>query len=158
MTTREFLDALAPHAAAPLRFATDGGVVAPGYHVTEFKATRVDAVDCGGATTSWTETVLQVVPPVRPEASHLSVGKFLSIYTRAAATVAFDDDALLRVETAPPGAVAVAYPVQSVDVDGDGVTVSLVAPAVACKGADRSVGDVPVLGARSEAAAARCCG
>lgn len=146
MTTREFLTALAPHADAPLRFATDFGVVAAGYHVTEFKALRVDAVDCGGATTAWRETILQVVPPARPEATPMPVGKFLAIYARASAAVTFDDDALLRVETAAPGAVAIAYRVHGVEVDEHGVTVALVAPAVACKGADRSVGDVPVLG------------
>jgi hypothetical protein len=146
MTTREFLSALAPHPDAPLRFETDHGVVAPGYHVTEFKAVGVDAVDCGGVTTAWRETILQVVPPARPEAAWMTVGKFLSIYGRAAEAVAFDGDALLRVETAAPGTVAIAYPVHAVAADAHGVTVALVPPAVACKGADRSVGDVPVLG------------
>ncbi len=156
MTTRDFFAALTPHPDAPLRFATDLGIVAPGYHVTEFKATRVDAVDCGGATTSWNETVLQVVPPARPEATSMSVGKFLSIYARASTAVAFDGDALLRIETAAPGTVAIAYPVHGVAVDELGVTVALVAPAVACKGADRSVGDVPVLGTRPGNGAACC--
>ena len=158
MNTRAFLDSLTPHATAPLRFATERGLVAPGYHVTEFKATRIDAVDCGGATTSWNETVVQVVPPARPEGTTMAVGKFLSIYARAAAAVAFDDEAIVRIETAEPGTIAIAYPVQAVVIDDEGgVTVSLVPPAVACKGADRSVGDVPVLGARSGAAATACC-
>lgn len=156
MTTREFLAALAPHAAAPLRFATDRGIVPPGYHVTEFKATRVTAVDCGGATTAWHETVLQVVPPAQPEATSMAVGKFLAIYARAAAAVEFDGGALVRIETAAPGSVAIAYPVHGVAVDEHGVTVALVPPAVACKGADPSVGDVPVLGMPS-VTAARCC-
>ena len=96
MTTREFLDALAPHPDAPLHFDPGSGPLAPGYHVTEFKAVDVRAVDCGGLATSWTETVLQVVPPLRPEATGMTVGKFLSIWRRVEGAIPIDDHALLR--------------------------------------------------------------
>ena len=150
MTTREFLDHLEAHAEAhadlTLRFHTDETTVAPGYHVTEFKAVTVNAMDCGGQASQWRETVLQVLPPARANDDRpMSVGKFLSIYGRVAGAVAIDPDAVVRVEYGDIGRPAVAYLVSSVDHGAGTVDVHLAPPVVACKGADRSVGDVPML-------------
>lgn len=150
MTTREFLDHLEAHAEAhadlTLRFHTDETTVAPGYHVTEFKAVTVNAMDCGGQASQWRETVLQVLPPARANDDRpMSVGKFLSIYGRVAAAVPIDPEAVVRVEYGDLGRPAIAYLVSSVDAGAGTVDVHLAPPVVACKGADRSVGDVPML-------------
>ncbi|MFO7546936.1 MAG: DUF6428 family protein [Trueperaceae bacterium] len=146
MTTHEFLEHLETHTDRPLTFHTDEKAVAPGYHVTEIKAVAVHAMDCGGEASRWSETVLQVWPPARVGSDrHMSVGKFLSIYRRVAQAVPIDPEATVRVEYGDAGKSAIAYLVRSVDVGPDGVDVRLAPPAVACKGADRSVGDIPVL-------------
>jgi hypothetical protein len=146
MSTHEFLAHLAQHAEQPLAFSSDRTQVPPGYHVTEIKAVSVNAMDCGGQASSWNETVLQLWPPAGPsDATPMSVGKFLAIYRRVTASLPLDDDALVRVEYGAVGESAISYLVTAVTVSADGVDVHLAAPAVACKGADRSVGDVPVL-------------
>lgn len=156
VTTADLLALLERHPHAPLLFDTGEGVVAPGYHVTEFKATQVRAVDCGGVATSWNETVLQVTPPARPEQRHMTAGKFLGIYRRVEAAVPIDPAAQVRVEYGDVGQSALSYLVAGVDSAPEGVRVLLRAPAVACKAADRSVGDIPVLHVRGDAAEGCC--
>lgn len=145
MTPERFLGLLAPHRSAPLVFDTGRGLVPGGYHVTEVKAVQVRAMDCGGRATAWNETVVQVWPPVRPAAASMSVSKFLSIYERVGAAVGIDPNSHLRVEYAAAGEAALAYLVDDVTFEDEVVRVRLSPPAVACKGGDRSVGDLPVL-------------
>jgi len=146
MTTREFLDSLVTLGSHPLRWYPDTEPVPAGYHVTEIKSVSVRSMDCGGTAAQWRETVLQVLPPSGASAAApMSVAKFLSIFDRVASTVPIADDAHVRVEYGEIGAPAIAYLVESVDVEEDGVAVRLRPPAVACKGSGVSLGDVPVL-------------
>lgn len=147
MTTAEFLVQLERHRDQRLAFSTGARTVAPGYHVTEIKTATVHAVDCGGRSTGWTETTLQLWSPGAELGGDLMpVEKFLSIYRRVGAMVPIDGDARLRVEYGPPGETAVSYVVTGVELRDDGVVaVRLAAPAVACKGRDRSVGDIPLM-------------
>lgn len=146
MTTHEFLDRIGSRPELPLRWWTADGPVRGGYHVTEIKATRVHAMDCGGAAAHWDETVLQILPPaVDLGEAPMRVAEFLAIHRRVAATVPVAGDGHLRVEYGEPGRPAIGYLVDAVEVDAQGVQVRLVPPTVACKGADRAVGDLPVL-------------
>lgn len=61
----------------PLVFATDDGPIGAGYHVTELKLARIVSIDCGGRTSSWSETVLQLLDG--NGRSHMQVGKFADI-------------------------------------------------------------------------------
>ncbi len=161
MTTHDFLERLEPLADHPLRWLPGAEPVPGGYHVTEIKATTVHAMDCGGASASWDETVLQILPPASAsDEPPMTVAKFLAIFGRVAAGVPVRDGAYVRVEYGEVGAPAVGYLVDTVEVGDDGVTVHLLAPTVACKGADPTVSDVPVLRERPAAAAATasCCG
>lgn len=165
MTTRDFLERLEPLADRPLRWLPGPDPVPGGYHVTEIKAATVHAMDCGGASTHWDETVLQILPPAsRSDAPPMTVAKFLAIFERVAAGVPVREDAYVRVEYGEVGAPAVGYLVDTVEVGDDGVTVHLLAPTVACKGADPTVHDVPVLRERAATTAAAsahdagCCG
>lgn len=163
MTTRDFLEQIAPHADRPLRWFPGSDPVPGGYHVTEIKATTVHAMDCGGASASWDETVLQILPPAAAsDEPPMAVAKFRSIFDRVAAGVPVREGAYVRVEYGEIGAPAVGYLVDTVEVGEDGVAVRLLPPTVACKGADPSVEDVPVLRERTKAAAPAmadaCCG
>ena len=163
MTTREFLDQLERHPDEPLAFTTERARIASGYHVTEIKAATIRAVDCGGEATRWSETILQVQPSARPgDGRPMSVGKLLGIYRRVADAIPVDADSRVRVEYGEIGQSAVSYLVGAVERGPEGVDVRLAPPAVACKGADRSVGDIPVAGAAPSAAGRRgegggCC-
>ena len=163
MTTSDFLASLAPYGDQPLGFATDRVRVAPGYHVTEVKSVVVRAMDCGGQATEWGETVLQVLPVSQTDPERMSVRKFQGIFQRTAEALEIDDEAQVRVEYGEPGESAVSYLVSSVaSVDGE-VEVRLAAPAVACKGANRSVGNIPLVRTSgqgpvvAEAKSSSCC-
>jgi hypothetical protein len=149
MTTAEFLARLEQHRDHRLAFGAGGSSVAPGYHVTEIKAATIHAVDCGGRSTAWNETTLQLSSPEGSDGAELmGVAKFLSIYDRVGTMAPIDAQARLRVEYGPPGEVAVSYVVTDVVPRDDGVLdVRLAAPAVACKGRDRTIGDIPLVDA-----------
>lgn len=166
MTTAEFIARLEPHDSEPLIFSASGARVPGGYHVTEFKVTSVNAMDCGGRAANWQELVLQVLPPAAGEVpAPMSVGKFLSIYRRVADTMPVPEGALVRVEYGAAGASAVSYPVAAIAAGAEGVIVELVAPTVACKANDHTVGNVPIVavhavptaGARTQAPQAKGC-
>lgn len=161
MTTRELLDQIGPHDQRPLRWRVGDTFVPGGYHVTEIKAAAVHAMDCGGAAGRWDETVLQILPPAAAgdDEPPMTVATFLAIVARVAAAVPLADGAHVRVEYGAIGQPAVAYLVDAVEVGAQGVEVRLAPPTVACKGADPTVEDVPVLRERPAAAdPAACCG
>ncbi|HET9027474.1 MAG TPA: DUF6428 family protein [Trueperaceae bacterium] len=150
MTTAEFIARLEPHANEPLIFSAAGARVPGGYHVTEFKSTSVNAMDCGGRAAAWQELVLQVLPPAAGEGeAPMSVGKFLSIYRRVANALPLPADALVRIEYGAAGERAVSYPVGAIARGAGGVIVELAAPTVACKANDHTVGNVPAVAAHA---------
>ncbi|TVR96221.1 MAG: hypothetical protein EA416_01295 [Trueperaceae bacterium] len=169
MTTAEFLAHLERHRDHRLAFNAGDVGVAAGYHVTEVKATTIHAVDCGGRSTHWNETTIQLWSPgTAPGDELMGVRKFLDIYDRVGRMVPIDDAARVRVEYGAPGEPAIAYVVTDVVTREGGVLdVHLAAPAVACKARDRSVGDVPLIdaaaptlertGAVLDVVDARCC-
>ncbi len=161
MTTREFLDQITPHDQRPLRWRAGDAFVPGGYHVTEIKATQVRAMDCGGAAARWDETVLQILPPaVAGDEPSMTVAKFMAIFTRVATAVPLADGGHVRVEYGAIGQPAVGYLVDGIEAGAQGVEVRLAPPTVACKGADPTVEDVPVLRERPAAATGNgaCCG
>ena len=161
MTTRDFLDQISPHEQRPLRWRADDTLVPGGYHLTEIKATQVHAMDCGGSAGRWDETVLQILPPaVDADEASMTVAKFLAIFTRVATAVPLADGAHVRIEYGRIGQPAVGYLIDGIEVDAQGVEVRLAPPTVACKGADPTVEDVPVLRERPAEAAGSvaCCG
>ncbi len=149
MTTAEFLAHLERHRDHRLAFNGGDVGVAAGYHVTEVKATTIHAVDCGGRSTHWNETTIQLwSPAAAPGDERMGVTKFLDIYERVGRMVPIDDHARVRIEYGAPGEAAIAYVITDVVTREGGVLdVRLAAPAVACKARDRSVGDVPLIDA-----------
>ncbi len=84
-TSARFLDALRPHAARDIAFTYDGQQIRSGYHVTEIKAATYHALDCRGNPESWAEVILQLWDVEdKQEEPTMTVGKFLSIYEKAA--------------------------------------------------------------------------
>jgi len=65
----------------PLVFVTDDGPIGPGYHVTELKLARIVSIDCGARTSSWSETVLQLLDA--QGRLHMPVSKFASILAQS---------------------------------------------------------------------------
>ncbi len=145
-----FLNMLEPHVGKPLIFSLNGEtLVHEGYHVTEVKAVTVEAMDCGGRADAWRETVVQLWNGGGEEVcGFMTVGRFLDIYRRVAASVPVRGDAKLRFEYGDAHHPTVQYFVESVDARPDRVVVNLAYPAVSCKPNDE----------RLAAGGAGCCG
>ena len=153
MNTQEFLSALEPYTDQDLIFELGEHTIKAGYHVTEIKSATIQAMDCGGQETTWSETVVQLWTPDTNEA-YMSVAKFLNIYNRVAAHVSVSENAELRIEYGDAGAPAISYSVSGIRLEGEKVMVRLEPPFVTCKAIERSLSDEIVLPTMS---AASCC-
>lgn len=60
-----------------LTFRSSEGDIGSGYHVTELKQASIKSIDCGGRTSQWQETVLQLLDG--SGGTHMTVGKFIAI-------------------------------------------------------------------------------
>jgi hypothetical protein len=101
MKTKEFLALLNEEDAKSLIFEfLPGQRVGANYHLTEVKNTKIDAVDCGGRTDTWNETVVQLweSPSEKGKTKYLTTSKALSILDRVNAMRPMDQEATIRFE------------------------------------------------------------
>ena len=135
MDTQTFLQGLEPHTTSGLVFELpDGGLVAPGYHVTEVIAASFRSVDCGGRSHAWGQTLVQLQGPSQRDAPEfMRVGKFLAIYARAAASLPVGDADELRLEYGDAERPAIHYGVAGLEESEGALRVRLLAPGVSCK-------------------------
>ena len=133
-----FLDALRPHADRDLAFVYDGRRIRPGYHITEVKVARYDALDCGGNPETWAEIILQLWD-VDGDAGQptMTVGKFLSIYRKAASRLPADRLAPVVFECGPRDAAAGRYTATTVAPADGALVVTLEPLPASCKPQDR---------------------
>jgi hypothetical protein len=90
---------LRSHSALPLVFSYAGRETRAGYHVTEVKAGRFSALDCGANPEAWTETFIQVWDVVgEPGSQMMTVGKFLAIMGKVTRDVGLDPGSRLTFE------------------------------------------------------------
>lgn len=85
MKTKEFLNNLELHLDKELIFEyAPTKWVGANYHITEIKNTSIDAVDCGGRSDSWKETVVQLweSPKEKGNRTYLKVQKAFDIFKR----------------------------------------------------------------------------
>lgn len=101
MKTKEFLTLLNVQDSKSLIFEfLPGQRVGANYHITEVKNTKIDAVDCGGSTDTWNETVVQLweSPSEKGKTEYLTTSKALSILDRVNALRPMDQEATIRFE------------------------------------------------------------
>jgi hypothetical protein len=97
ITIAGLLGFLAGHRDRPLVFFHGGRPVRPGYHVTEVKAGRFDALDCGANPESWSEIFIQLWD-VDEDRTHMPAGKFAAIIRKVTEHVGLDQTAKLTFE------------------------------------------------------------
>lgn len=89
---------LVAYAAHPLLFFYDGRAVKPGYHVTEVKAGRFEALDCGANPERWTEIFVQLWDADEGERTPMAAGKFSAIIRNVSEHVGLDPNTRLTFE------------------------------------------------------------
>ncbi|SCB56281.1 hypothetical protein GA0061105_101109 [Rhizobium aethiopicum] len=148
---RLLLNVLAGDKDAPLVFYYDGQPVKPGYHITEVKAGRFSALDCGANPEDWTEIFIQLWDIDEGERTHMPAGKFHAIIRKVTEHVELDSNAKLTFEVSdgvrPMQLYCAGMPVSR----GGAVLVALSPRPASCKPRDRWL-------AEENRKAAACCG
>ena len=100
MRTSEFLDLLKQHSSMSLCFEYQPGkYVDHGYHITEVKHVKIDAVNCGSGTEAWNETLVQLwESPEEKEKDNLTAFKALSILNKVGKIKPYDMQAEIKFE------------------------------------------------------------
>lgn len=132
--------ALVGREALPLVLTYAGRTIQPGYHVTEIKAARFAALDCGGNPDSWTETILQVEDiPGGPDARFMTVGKFVSILARVDQALVLNGSSRVTIEISRPGEAMQVFDIAGIESGADRVTLTLVIRPAICKPRHRAL-------------------
>ncbi len=132
------LVALSAHPAKTLVFNYEGRDVQPGYHVTEVKSGRFEALDCGAQYESWTETFVQLwdIPPEN-DRRFMLVRKFLGIIDTVAKAVPIAPNAKVTFEVSDGIKAMALYRASTIEMEGDVVRVGLTQRPASCKPRDR---------------------
>ena len=139
VTIGELLVALAPHGSKPLVFTYDGHAVKPGYHVTEVKAGRFAALDCGANHEEWSEIFVQLWD-VNEDRNHMPAEKFAAIIRKVTEHLLLDLTARLTFEVSDGVAPMALYRAATPRI-GDEVHVALTPRPASCKPRDRWLED-----------------
>lgn len=97
VTIGELLSCLADHPTRRLTFRYAGKTIDRGYHVTEVKAGKFAALDCGANPEAWTEIFIQLWD-VADAPTQMTAGKFVGIIHKVTDHLALDMTAKLTFE------------------------------------------------------------
>ncbi|MGE0281779.1 MAG: DUF6428 family protein [Rhizobiaceae bacterium] len=97
ITIGRLLNFLGDHKGKALVFFYEGTPIKPGYHVTEVKAGKFEALDCGANPESWTEMFIQLWD-VNEDRAHMPSGKFSAIIRKVTDHLTLDHSAKLTFE------------------------------------------------------------
>lgn len=150
ISLERLLEALAACRELPLVFHYGGQTVKPGYHITEVKAGRFSALDCGANPEAWSEIFVQLWDIEEGGRTHMPAGKFAAIIRKVSEHVDLEGSARLTFEVSD-GVRPMQLYCASIPVVRDGVVhVELAARPASCKPRDRWLAE--------EAQATACCG
>lgn len=131
------LAALDAHPDLPLVFRHDGRDVKPGYHVTEVKCGRFDALDCGANPESWTEIFVQLWDVDEDGRTHMPGAKFSAIVRKVSEHVGLPKTARLTFEVSDGVAPMALYCASTPSVQEGVVRIELSPRPASCKPRDR---------------------
>jgi Family of unknown function (DUF6428) len=138
-TAQGFLQELRSNLETPLMFTLPNGQTVPeGYHLTELKSVKVQAMDCGGQVDTWSETIIQLWSAPEGEAGRQMTGqKFLEITDQVLKVVPVNLDAKLKIEYGLGGEPAAHYQIGSLRLESGVLNANLEPLPVSCKARDR---------------------
>jgi hypothetical protein len=138
--TSEFISRLRAAPKNQLIFADrDGHTVHTGYHLTELKAASFETVDCGGQTSHWQETIVQIWVPSNADGDYMTAAKFLKILEKVRGMIPLNLDTEVRIEYGDENFFPSTYQVRSVTHNRHTTRVLLEPPETTCKARDRRI-------------------
>lgn len=122
-----------------LEFEFDHGTIRRSYHITEIISTTVQAIDCGGAVESWTETVLQLLEPKLDDGQRfMESTKALAILKKSAELIHIQAKSKLILEYKPENSSAAQrYTVEDIKTVDGKLIVTAAGSKTQCKAAVR---------------------
>ncbi|MDG3576834.1 MULTISPECIES: DUF6428 family protein [Rhizobium] len=159
ITLGDLLDRMAETPELPLVFSYDGRQIKPGYHVTEVKAGKFSALDCGANPEAWSEIFVQLWDVEEGERTHMTAGKFSAIVRKVSEHVKLDASAKLTFEVSD-GVRPMQLFCADQPVTGNGaLAINLMPRPASCKPRDRWLAQKLDDNADccSDLASARCC-
>lgn len=159
ITIGELLAFLKATPQAPLVFSRGGQDVKPGYHVTEVKAGRFEALDCGGNPEAWTEMFVQLWDVNEDEGrTHMPAGLFVKIIGKVVEHVALDMTAKLTFEVSDGERPMQLHRAAMPSVQAGIIRVALSSRPSSCKPRDRWLKEKQATACCAPAASKPCCG
>lgn len=143
ITLGHLLDVLAVVPDAPLVFSCEGKPVRPGYHVTEVKAGRFSALDCGANPEAWSEIFVQLWDIDEDGRIHMPAGKFSAIIRKVSDHVRLEPSAKLTFEVSDGVRPMALYCAAAPRLVSGTFEVSLSARPASCKPRDRWLSEGP---------------
>ena len=154
----ELLARLSGQKEKPLVFFYDGHPVKPGYHVTEVKAGRFAALDCGANPESWTEIFVQLWDVDEDGRTHMPSAKFSAIVRKVSEHVGLPKTARLTFEVSDGVAPMALYCASTPSVQGGVVRIELSPRPASCKPRDRWLEEQARTASSCCAETSTCCG
>jgi hypothetical protein len=140
VSATRLLETLGAHPSHTLIFSYEGRDVQPGYHVTEVKSARFQALDCGANYESWFETFIQLWDiPQEDERRFMPASRFLAIIGKVTKIIPVEPDAKVTFEVSDGVRAMALYRASAIAVEGDVIRVELTQRPASCKPRDRWV-------------------
>ncbi|WP_295769236.1 DUF6428 family protein [uncultured Mucilaginibacter sp.] len=136
---KTFKETLLQHPDLELQFQyAEGKLVDAAYHITEIKQAPITSVDCGGVMNNWTEIIMQLwVPENEQQERSMTVSKALSIVDIVEKMLPLDPNGTVKIEFGNSEFDTRQMFPNSIDVNGDQLTIDLRPDAVQCKAITR---------------------
>ena len=136
MIIRDFIDILSENNTKELLFEYISGILVPAnYHITEVKSIHIDSVDCGGQSSSWDETIIQLweSPTEIGKKDFMKVTKALQILKTVSKVKPFKLSSIVKIEYGNPQFHASHLEIQKIKTTDNQLIMSLVVPQTDCK-------------------------
>lgn len=133
----ELLRFLGGYADHPLVFSYGGSPIRRGYHVTEVKVGRFDALDCGANPECWTEIFIQLWDVDEGARAHMPAGKFAAIIRKVSDRIGLESSARLTFEISDGVAAMELHRAAAPEIIDGAVHIDLSPRPASCKPRDR---------------------
>jgi hypothetical protein len=140
----------------PVRMTYGGRELLAGFHITEVKRMKVEAMDCGANRDGWTETVIQLLDIDGPDSSRMTADRFEKIIRQTGNSLS---EGKVIIEVGRPGEAMQLFDVIGFSEAEDHVILAVNPRQAVCKPAFKLL-NLPqnACCGTEKAAGASCCG
>lgn len=140
MTLDEFLIALSQLPSdAPLIFELGQTRIGSGYHITELRLARVEAIDCAAQRANWSSATLQLLDG--QDGAYMAVGKAARIIAQSVSAIPGLGAVEAQIEFSPGNRGLGIYGLDMPELQGDTAIARLLPLSATCRPSERAKTD-----------------